>query len=59
MFLLVLASANHIRYITENTGLGSIHPLIILWSEEFSSLNSNYVYNKVTFGGAELEGGVL
>ena len=57
--MLVLVSVNFIGSSTEHTVLFSTHPRIILWSEEFSSIYSKYVYNKVVFDGGELEDDVL
>ena len=59
MFLIVSVSGNNIGYRTEYMGIGSTKHIIILWYEEFSSLNLNYVYNKVKFDGGKLEGDAL
>ena len=57
MVLLVLSPGNWHR--TEYLGLGSTHPCIIWWSEEFSSLNSGYVYDEDAFDDGKLGGDVL
>ena len=58
VIILISVSGNCIVSRTDNTGISSTHLNIILWSEEFSSLNSKYVYNEVAFDGDELEGDV-
>ena len=44
---------------TEYPGLVSTHYYIIWWSEEFSLLNSRYVYTEVVFYNGELGDGVF
>ena len=44
---------------TDYLGIGSTHPCIILWSEEFSSLSLRYVYSEEFFYDGELGSDVL
>ena len=57
--MVLLVSSSGILSGTEYLGLGSTHPRIILWSEEFSSINLRYVYTDDEFDDGELGGDFL